>query len=98
MLGRSTIRVDGRKSPPFVVVEFLCPESGKTDCATCIADCAAAGVPYYWLGHPEEQWIEAYELTSDGFSRLLQKSTKADGLVALPPFQFEVNLGSVFDY
>jgi len=62
---------------PTLVVEILSPTTQQTDRVTKAQLYAKYGVPHYWLIDPDQQLLEAYELSGEQYS-LVTKAQDAD--------------------
>jgi Uma2 family endonuclease len=52
---------------PDLVVEVLSPGTAKTDRSEKVVEYAAAGIPEYWMVHPDPQVIEVYRLEGEAY-------------------------------
>lgn len=51
-----------------LVVEIISPDDPERDTVEKRADYAEAGIPEYWIVHPEEEWIAVLSLTEDRYT------------------------------
>jgi len=56
------------EGPPNLVIEILSPTTGNIDRVTKAQLYARYEVPHYWLIDPDQQALEAYELTRDHYN------------------------------
>jgi Uma2 family endonuclease len=67
----------GVEGVPTLVVEILSPTTHRTDRETKAQLYAKYGVPHYWLIDPDQQVLEAYELSGDQYN-LVTRAQDAD--------------------
>ena len=85
------------RGAPDLVVEIISPSSTRTDQETKRDLYARYGVKHYWLAHPLEEWVRAYELGEDGAYELIAEGHKDDAFSA-PPFpDLTIQLGELWD-
>ena len=60
------------EGPPTLVIEILSPSTSRTDRITKTQLYAKHGVPHYWLLDPDQQTVEAYQLTADQYSLVIK--------------------------
>ena len=85
------------QGPPDLVVEVISPSSTKRDQETKRDLYAKYGVRFYWLAHPIEEWVRAYELGADGFYELVAEAHKDEPFSA-PPFpDLTIQLSELWD-
>ena len=65
------------EGPPTLVIEILSVTTRRTDRQTKAQLYAKHGVPHYWLIDPDQQSIEAYELSGDQYN-LVVKAQNAE--------------------
>jgi len=70
---------------PDLVVEVISPSSTRTDLEIKRDLYAKYGVPHYWVAHPEQEWVRAYELGADGQYELVAEGL-GDMTFTAPPF------------
>ena len=77
---------------PTLVVEILSPTTQQTDRVTKAQLYAKYGVPHYWLIDPEQQVLEAYELSGEQYN-LATKAQDADLLTTsvFPGLSFQIS-------
>ena len=82
---------------PDLVVEVISPSTTRRDQETKRDLYARYGVRYYWLAHPIEEWVRAYELGKDGAYELVAEAHK-DETFAAPPFpDLAIQLAELWD-
>ena len=67
----------GVEGAPTLVIEILSPTTHRTDRETKAQLYAKYSVPHYWLIDPDQQVLEAYELSGDQYN-LVTKAQDAD--------------------
>jgi len=67
----------GVEGAPTLVFEILSPTTHRTDRETKAQLYAKYGVPHYWLIDPDQQVLEAYELSGDQYN-LVTRAQDAD--------------------
>ena len=70
---------------PDLLAEVISPLSARLDRGARRALYARFHVRHYWLVHPIEEWIRAYELGADGSYELVAEAHKDEAFSA-PPF------------
>jgi len=70
---------------PDLVIEIISPSSTRMDQEIKRDLYAKYGVRYYWLAHPQDQWLRAYELGADGQYELIAEG-QGDMVFSAPPF------------
>jgi Uma2 family endonuclease len=58
----------GVEGAPTLVIEILSPTTHRTDRQTKAQLYAKYGVPHYWLIDPDQQGLEAYELSGEQYN------------------------------
>jgi Uma2 family endonuclease len=82
---------------PDLVVEIISPSSTRTDQETKRDLYAKYGVQHYWLVHPIEEWIRAFDLNADGTYELVAEGN-ARATFSAPPFpDLAINLAELWD-
>jgi Uma2 family endonuclease len=82
---RSIITEPNVQGAPDLVVEVILPSSTRRDQEIKRDLYAKYKVPHYWLVHPVEEWIRAYELGEDGSYEPVAGAHKDEAFSA-PPF------------
>lgn len=82
---RSIITRQNVAGPPDLVIEIMSPPSTEMDLQIKRELYARHGVPHYWIAHPQEEWLRAYALGSDGQYELVAEG-HGDMLFSAPPF------------
>ena len=105
MVLHSDTRVDGVKVPPYVVIEVISPKSGRKDEAPIKHLCAANGVEYLWLVHPDEGRIEVHAQQQGKMVIMPGRFDIKDHLIwpgcthAITPFShLDLNLMEIFEH
>lgn len=70
---------------PDLLGEIISPSTQRIDPTHKRVLYAKHGVRYYWLIHPHEEWLRAYELGADGQYELVAKG-QGDMTFSAPPF------------
>lgn len=71
---------------PLLVVEVVSPSSRAMDLRVKLEVYEEMGIPSYWIVHPAEDWVRAYELREGGYE--LVAEAKGDELFEVGnPFQ-----------
>ncbi len=92
-----TIRPDTKLfPPPDFVVEALSPSTERYDREVKMKEYAANGVLEYWLVHPEEQYIEQYELHGETY-RPLRTVRPGEALPCLVLAPLTLDVAAVFE-
>ena len=73
------------RGAPDLVVEIISPSSTQMDLEIKRDLYARHGVKYYWVAHPLEEWLRAYELGADGQYELVAEG-QGDMTFSAPPF------------
>jgi Uma2 family endonuclease len=82
---------------PDLVVEVISPSTTRRDQETKRDLYARYGVRYYWLAHPVQEWVRAYELGKDGAYELVAEGHKDEAFSA-PPFpDLTIQLAELWD-
>jgi Uma2 family endonuclease len=77
--------------------EIISPSSTRRDQETKRDLYARYKVPYYWLAHPIEEWVRAYELGADGAYELVAEGHGREAFSA-PPFpDLTIQLAELWD-
>ena len=85
------------EGPPDLLAEIISPSSTRRDQETKRDLYARYKVPYYWLVHPTEEWIRAYELGADGAYELVAEAHERETFSA-PPFpDLTIQLSDLWD-
>jgi Uma2 family endonuclease len=82
---RGIITAQNIQGAPDLVVEIISPSSTRMDQEIKRDLYAKYGVRYYWLAHPLEEWLRAYELGTNGQYELVAEG-HGDMAFAAPPF------------
>ena len=82
---RGIITTQNIQGAPDLVVEIISPSSTRTDLEIKRDLYARYGVRNYWVAHPQEEWLRAYELGADGQYELVAEG-QGDMLFSAPPF------------
>jgi Uma2 family endonuclease len=69
---RGIVTTRAIEGPPSLVIEILSLSTSRTDRTTKAQLYAKHGVPHYWLLDPDQQKIEAYELTGGEYKLVLE--------------------------
>ena len=94
---RSIITEPNVQGAPDLVVEVISPSSTRRDQETKRDLYARYKVPNYWLVHPVEEWIRAYELGQDGTYELVAEA-HGDAAFSAPPFaDLSIQLSDLWD-
>jgi Uma2 family endonuclease len=70
---------------PDLLAEILTSSSASLDQVLRRSLYARYGVKHYWLAHPIEEWVRAYELGADGSYELVAEAHKNE-VFSAPPF------------
>ena len=82
---------------PDLLAEIVSSSSVRIDLVLKRAIYAKHGVRYYWIAHPVQQWIRAYELGADGSYELVAVAHKDEAFSA-PPFpDLTIQLAELWD-
>jgi Uma2 family endonuclease len=82
---------------PDLIVEIISPSSARIDQGARRDLYAKHGVQHYWLVHPIEEWIRAFELGADGTYELVAEGN-AKATFSAPPFpDLAINLAELWD-
>ena len=82
---------------PDLLAEIISSASTRIDRGLKRALYAKHGVRYFWLAHPIEEWIRAYELGEDGAYELVAEAHK-DAAFSAPPFpDLTIRLAELWD-
>lgn len=77
------------------VCELLSPSNENRDLVDKMRVLHAAGVPHYWIGHPEEKILVAHRWTESGY--LIALTAKSGETVRAEPFDaVELRVGILF--
>jgi Uma2 family endonuclease len=74
----------GVEEPPTLVVEILSPSTQRRDRTKKMELYESMGVPHYWMVHPVQHWLEAYELRAGRYVLV----TRAAGRQQFQPVLF----------
>jgi Uma2 family endonuclease len=96
-LRREIITGPNIQGPPDLVVEVISPSSTKTDQETKRDLYADFGVPHYWVVHPVEEWIKAYQLGADGVYALVAEAHGDETFSASPFPDLVIRLADLWD-
>ena len=94
---RSIITEPNIQGAPDLVVEVISPSSTRRDQETKRDLYARYKVPYYWLVHPVQEWIRAYELGADGAYELVAEAHKDEAFSASPFPDLTIQLAELWD-
>jgi Uma2 family endonuclease len=72
------------EGPADLVIEILSPTTSRTDRVTKAQIYARHKVPTYWIVDPEQQGVEIYLLTAEGYR--LETTLRGESPMAAPPF------------
>lgn len=70
---------------PDLVIEVISPSSTRMDLETKRDLYAKYGVLHYWVAHPQDEWLRAYDLGADGQYELVAEG-HGDMTFSAPPF------------
>ena len=70
---------------PDLVIEVISPSSTQMDLEIKRDLYAKHGVQHYWVAHPQEEWLRAFELGADGQYELVAEG-QGDMTFSAPPF------------
>jgi Uma2 family endonuclease len=94
---RSIVTEPNVQGAPDLVVEVISPSSTRRDQETKRDLYARYGVLHYWLAHPVEEWVRAYELGKDGAYELVAEGHGTEAFSA-PPFpDLTIQLADLWD-
>jgi Uma2 family endonuclease len=74
----------GRRGPPFLIVEILSPSDPDYDRRIKAQRYAALGVPHYWIADPDAKTLECYR--NEGGRYVLCVSGRAPDSLTHPDF------------
>lgn len=94
---RGIITPQSVQGAPDLVVEIISPSSTQMDLEIKRDLYAKHGVRYYWVAHPQEEWLRAYELGVDGQYELVAEG-HGDMTFSAPPFpDLTIQLGLIWE-
>lgn len=81
---------------PDLVVEILSPGNSRKEVKDKFELYQFAGIPYYWIIHPEEQTLIVYALDDKGVYQALRPFTKGDQITIDLFSGLIINLDDIF--
>ena len=89
-------RMGERESgPPDLALEIISPSNEPHDTETKVREYAQAGIPEYWIIHPENRSVTVYSLEGKAY-RLVSQSAPGQRARSLILAGFEVSVNELF--
>ncbi|MFN0072237.1 MAG: Uma2 family endonuclease [Chloroflexota bacterium] len=85
----------GIEGAPDLVIEVLSPSTMNRDRGVKMTQFAQAGIPHYWIVDPRSHRLEAYQLTDEGYSLVVNLGAADVFLPVLFP-GFELKLSELW--